>query len=154
MKNVDWNKMAAISEVIGTIAVVVSLVFVVHSVNQNTDALRNSNLNHVYDRLDSLNSDIAADPQLSLMYANRVVGLTDIEASDAQFLTSMRRELAQWEQYYQWHRDGLLDGDDWTDWDDYYEVLFFTAFPREWWQSVRKYYIDEFASHVDQIYSQ
>jgi hypothetical protein len=154
MKNVDWNKMAAISEVIGTIAVVVSLAFVVHSVDQNTDALRNANMNHVYDRLDSLNGDIAADPQLSITYANRVYGLTNMEASEAQFLASMRRELNQWEQYYLWHRDGLLDGDGWNEWDDYYESIFFEAFPKEWWQASRQYYIGEFAAHVDQIYSQ
>ena len=154
MKNVDWNKMAAVSEVIGTIAVVVSLAFVVRSVDQNTDALRNANLNHVYDRLDSLSGDIAADPQLSITYANRVYGLADMEASEAQFLASMRRELNQWEQYFLWHRDGLLDGDDWNDWDDYYQTMFSTAFRKEWWQASRKYYFAEFASHVDQIYRQ
>ena len=109
MKTVDWNKWAAISEVIGTIAVVASLAFVVQSVNQNTDALQNANLNHVYDRLDSLNADIAADPQLSLIHVNKMLGLTNIEAGDAQFLMTVRRELNQWEQYYEWQLDGLLD---------------------------------------------
>ena len=89
MKKVDWNKLAAMSEVIGTVAIVVSLLFVVQSINQNTESLQNANLNHVYDRLDNLNSDIAADPQLSVIYANRVLGLEDITADDAVFLITI-----------------------------------------------------------------
>ena len=119
MKKVDWNKLAAMSEVIGTVAIVVSLAFVVQSVNQNTEILQNTNLNHVYDRLDSLNSDIAADPQLSVIYANRVFGLEDITADDAVFLVTMRREINQWEQYFTWNLDGLLDDSEWADWDAY-----------------------------------
>ena len=148
----DWNKLAAISEIVGTIAVIVSLAFVVRSVDQNTDALQNTNLNHVYDRLDSLNSDIATNPQLAITYANKVFDLKNIDADEAQFLVTMRRELNQWEQYFKWYEDRLLDDHDWAGWDDYYRTLFITAFPKEWWQSMRKYYKSDFSSHVDQIY--
>ncbi len=154
MKNVDWNKLAAISEIVGTIAVIVSLAFVVRSVDQNTDALQNTNLNHVYDRLDSLNSDIVTNPQLAITYANKVFDLDNIDADEAQFLVTMRRELNQWEQYFGWHEDRLLDDNDWADWDDYYGTLFITAFPREWWESMSKYYNRDFSSHVDKTYDQ
>lgn len=154
VKNVDWNKLSAISEIVGTIAVVISLAFVVRSVDQNTDALQNTNLNHVYDRLDSLNSDITTDPHLAINYANNVFGLKNIEVNDAQFLLTMRRELNQWEQFFVWYQDGLLDDGDWIGWDDYYRTLFIAAFPKEWWQSMRKYYNSEFGVHVDQIYAQ
>ena len=154
MKKLDWNKSAAIAEVIGTVAVVVSLVFVVQSVNQNTDALQNANLNHVYDRLDDLNSDIAADPQLALVYADKVLNLNNIDANEAQYIFTMRRELNQWEQYHDWRLDGLIDEDDWTAWDGYYTTLFISAFPKKWWQSMRKYYNEELSLHVDQIYDQ
>jgi len=154
MKKVDWNKLAAMSEVIGTVAIVVSLAFVVQSVNQNTETLKNANLNHVYDRLDSLNSDIAADPQLSVIYANRVFGLEDITSDDAVFLVTMRREINQWEQYFTWNLDGLLDDSEWDDWNAYYKTLFTSAFPSEWWQALRKYHSEPFALHVDQIYDE
>jgi hypothetical protein len=131
---------------------VVSLAFVVHSVNQNTEALQNANLNHVYDRLDSLNSDIAADPQLSIIYTNKVFGLENITSDEAMFLVTMRREINQWEQYFTWNRDGLLDDNDWNDWDAYYRKLFANVFPEGWWQALRKYHSEPFAIHVDQIY--
>jgi hypothetical protein len=152
MKNVNWSKLAAMSEVIGTIAIVASLAFVVQSVNQNTVAIQNTNLNHVYNRIDSLNSDIAGDPQLSVIYANKVFELENIAAEDAQFMITMRRELNQWEQYFKWYRDGLLDDVIWADWDGYYKTLFTSAFPEDWWKAMRKTYYEPFALHVDQIY--
>lgn len=135
-------------------AVIVSLAFVVRSVDQNTEALRNTNLNHVYDRLDSLNSDIGTHPRLAVTYAARVFDLNGLEADEALFLVTMRRELNQWEQYFDWHQDRLLDEEDWENWDAYYETLFATAFPEEWWQSMRQYYNSAFSSHVDQAYEQ
>ena len=152
MRNVDWRKLAAISEVVGTIAVVISLAFVIMSVNQNTDALQNANLNHVYDRLDGLNSDISVNPQLAVTYADNVFDLKKITATEAQFLFVMRRELNQWEQFFDWHKDRLLDNEDWLAWDDYYKSLFIGAFPKEWWISMRKTYNPAFSAHVDEIY--
>lgn len=148
----DW---AAVAEIAGTIAVVVSLIFVIHSVNQNTQELQNANLNHVYDRYDNLNSDIAASPDLAALYAKKVLKIENLEAGDAQILALMRRELNQWEQYYSWHSGGLLSESDWQDWDGYFRLIMSNAFPQEWWLALRPYYQGaqgEFSSHVDRIY--
>ena len=67
----DW---AAIAEIVGTAAIVVSLVFVIQGLNQNTKALQVANLNQTYDRTDNLNSDIAANPELASFYVEEVFG--------------------------------------------------------------------------------
>ena len=148
----DW---AAVAEIAGTIAVVVSLIFVIHSVNQNTQELQNANLNHVYDRYDALNSDIAASPELAALYVKKVLKIEGLEAGDAQILALMRRELNQWEQYYSWHSSGLLSESEWQDWDAYFRLIMSDAFPQEWWLALRPYYQGtqgKFTSHVDRIY--
>jgi len=148
----DW---AAVAEIAGTIAVVVSLVFVVQSLNQNTQELQNANLNHVYDRYDHLNSDLAGSPELASLYAEKILNLKGMDGGDAQLLFLMRRELNQWEQYYSWQSGGFLSESDWQDWDSYFRVLFSNAFPKEWWLALRPYYQGtqgEFGSHVDRIY--
>jgi hypothetical protein len=146
----DW---AAIAEIVGTIAVVVSLVFVVQSLNQNTEALQNTNLNHVYDRYDAQNSDLANNPELASMYVKRILKLEGLTASEAQLLFTLRRDLNQWEQYFMWNADGLLDRSDWLAWDDYFQILFSNSLPQTWWNALRPYYADDFAKHVDQIYA-
>ena len=145
----DW---AAIAEIIGTAAIVVSLVFVIQGLNQNTKALQVANLNQIYDRTDNLNGDIAASPELATFYVEEVFGVEGLRPEEAQFAIVMRRELNQWEQFYVWKRDGVVEGDDWEVWDAYYAEYFSRHFPKEWWNGVKKYYYSDFSSHVDQIY--
>ena len=145
----DW---AAIAEVFGTVAIVVSLVFVVHGLNQNTKTLQISNLNEIYNRTDSTNGDIAASPELASLYVEKVFGVKGLRVEEAQFAVTMRRELNQWEQFYLWHRDGVIDDADWEEWDAYFAEYLSGNFPKEWWNGIKKYYYSDFSSHVDHIY--
>ena len=152
MRKFTLHEWAAIAEVVGTVAIVVSLVFVIQGLNQNTRALQVSNLNQIYDRTDSLNGDIAASPELASFYVEEVFGVEGLKPEEAQFAVAMRRELNQWEQFYIWNRDGVIDGDDWIVWDAYYSEYLSSHFPKEWWNGIREYYYSDFSSHVDQIY--
>ena len=145
----DW---AAIAEIMGTVAIVVSLVFVVQGLNQNTKVLQISNLNEIYNRTDNVNGDIAASPELASLFVEKVFGVKGLRAEEAQFAITMRRELNQWEQFYLWNRDGVINDDDWEVWDAYYSEYLSGNFPQEWWNGIKKYYYSEFSSHVDHIY--
>ena len=145
----DW---AAIAEIVGTVAVVVSLLFVVHGLNQNTKVLQVANLNQIYDRSDSLNGDIAASPELASFYVREVFGVDGLGPEESQFAIVMRRELNQWEQFWYWNRDGVIDNDVWEDWDAYYAEHLSDNFSKELWSGIRSYYHPDFSSHVDHIY--
>lgn len=152
MRKLTLQDCAAIAEIVGTVAVVVSLIFVIQGLNQNTKALQVANLNQIYDRTDKLNGDIVSSPELASLVVEKVFGVKGLNADEAQFAISMRRELNQWEQFYFWNRDGVIDDDDWSDWDAYYAEFFSEHFPKEWWDGIRKFYYVEFASRVDHIY--
>jgi hypothetical protein len=83
----------------------------------------------------------------------RILKLEGLTASEAQLLFTLRRDLNQWEQYFMWNADGLLDRSDWLAWDDYFQILFSNSLPQTWWNALRPYYADDFAKHVDQIYA-
>ena len=152
MRKLNLQDWAAVAEIFGTMAIVVSLVFVVQGLNQNTKALQTANLNNIYDRSDSLNGDILANPALASYYVEEVFGVNNLSAEEAQFAIVMRRELNQWEQFYIWQRDGVIDGGDWDDWDAYYSEFFSKHFPKEWWNGIKRYYYADFSSHVDSVY--
>ena len=120
MPKLNLQNWAAIAEIIGTAAIIVSLIFVVHGLNQNTKALQIANLNQIYDRSDSLNSDLVSSPELASLYVKEVFGVAGLTAEEAQFAIVMRRELNQWEQFWYWNRDGVIGNDVWEDWDAYY----------------------------------
>ena len=75
MRKLSLSEWASVAEIIGAITIVVSLLFLVHEVNQNTKALQVANVNQIYDRTDSLNSDIAASPELASFYVKEVFGV-------------------------------------------------------------------------------
>ena len=152
MRKVTLQDWAAIAEIVGTVAIVVSLIFVVQGLNQNTKALQVANLNQIYGAIGDLNSDIASSPELASLYVEKVFGVNGLKAEEAQFAIVMRREMNQWEQFYLWNRDGVIGDDDWQTWDAYFSEYFSDHFPKEWWEGIRKYYYAEFATRVDRIY--
>jgi hypothetical protein len=152
LRKLNLQNWAAIAEIVGTVAIIVSLIFVVHGLNQNTKALQAANLNQIYERSDSLNSDLASSPELASLYVKKVFGVEGLTAEEAQFAIVMRRDLNQWEQFWHWHRDGVVGDELWEDWAYYAEYLS-NNFRRELWLGIRRYYHPDFALRVDQIYT-
>ena len=60
----DWKKWAAIAEIVGTFAVVISLIFVGISIRQNTAVIQADQQNLLYVLTDSWLSDQVAHPEL------------------------------------------------------------------------------------------
>lgn len=152
MRKTSLKNWAAIAEIVGTVAIIVSLVFVVHGLNQNTKALQVANLNQIYDRIDSVNSDLVSSPELASLYVKEVFGVDGLTAEEAQFAILMRRDLNQWEQFWFWNRDGVIGQAVWEEWDGYYAEYLSNHFSKELWNGIRKYCHPDFASRVDKIY--
>jgi hypothetical protein len=99
----DW---AAIAEIVGTIAVVVSLLFVASSIQQNTAELRLQNNNYMYEQANSALEALMSQPLL-------VETLTKVEATESLTTADEYRHLAwvthnlnRWEMAFYWHQDG------------------------------------------------
>ena len=65
MDKVDIKIGAAIAEIIASLAVVVSLLFVVYSISQNTTALQASNDNFLYERHLQLLNDSSMNGEIA-----------------------------------------------------------------------------------------
>ncbi len=63
-KLAEW---AALAEIIGTVAIVVSLLFVGYSINRNTKKMQAVNENYLYEVQDSRRGAEAANSQLSAL---------------------------------------------------------------------------------------
>ena len=59
------NEWAAISEILGMMAVIVSLLLVVSSIRQNTAAMHTTNDNFLYQRQDAIVAALATNPSLA-----------------------------------------------------------------------------------------
>ena len=111
MKKIDWTKLAAISEIIGMIAVVISLIFVGVSIRQNTAALEATQLNFLADLSDRYYSDQVTNPDIYdvLEKLENNQQLTVVE--EWRLKDQLWRGLLIWEELYDRYRRGLIEDD-------------------------------------------
>ena len=109
MKRVDWTKSAAIAEVVGTIAVVISLVFVGISIRQNTAAVEATQLNFLTDLNDRWYSDQVTNPDMYELWlkADDFDSLTDAQKWRLQ--EQVWRSMLIWEELHRRYEDGLIN---------------------------------------------
>lgn len=117
----DW---AAVAEIAGTIGVVVSLLMVVYSLNQNTVAISGSGVNEIYDGYRSMQIAMMENPDM-VMIAKR--GATDYdslsEMEQELYILYIAMNLDLWDRLINREAEGLIDPDSSEPWH-----LFF----REW----------------------
>ena len=153
MKQRSVTEWAAIAEIIGTITVVVSLLFVAYSINRNTAVLQATNENFIYQLQDDEFSDLSSNPNLAslLLKHHDSEDFTDREL--AQYAAHVSRLLNRWELLFNRYRQGLISAEQWEGWNRYYATDFPNQFPKEWWPDWRYSYHSDFASHVDEVLS-
>ncbi len=146
----EW---AAISEIIGTLAVVISLLFVAFNISQNTRVMHAANDNFLYETQDAILNTIVESSEYASIYLRHLNGgeLTVVE----EFRVRQQgfRDLFMWELAYVRHQEGLFAQDQWYSWNKSYSVQFVSEFPSEWWAGSRKWVRDDFAAHVDAVYA-
>jgi len=146
----EW---AAVSEIIGTLAVVISLLFVGFNINQNTRVMQAANDNFMYETQDAILNTVVESSEYASTYLRHLNGgeLTAVE----EFRVRQQgfRDLFMWELAYVRHQEGLFAQDQWSSWNKSYSVQFISEFPSEWWAESRKWVRDDFAAHVDAVYA-
>ena len=65
MQKFALKEWAAVAEIIAAVAVIISLVFVVQSINQNTAAVQSTNDNFIYDLQYARTRDIVSSPGMA-----------------------------------------------------------------------------------------
>jgi len=125
MRILSLSEWAAIGEIIGTVAVVISLLFVVFSLNQNTAAIHGSTENIIFEMHADLTNQFMLDPTLAEILVKM--------RGDSPQLSAI--EAVRWEKYplnlldiralafMRYQRD-LLAQDQWYAWNDYFMGLF------------------------------
>ena len=84
MKKFTLTEWAAAGEIVGTVAVVISLLFVAYSINRNTDATQASSENILFERHTELANQFMLDPTLAEIMVKRRNGdadLTEVEVA-------------------------------------------------------------------------
>jgi len=146
-------ELAAISEIVGTVAVVISLLFVAFNISKNTRVMQAVNDNFLYQTQDAILNTIVEDSEFSSIYVKHLNGgeLTAVE--ELRMQNQGIRDLFMWELAYVRNQEGLFAPDQWNSWNRSNSIQFTSEFPDDWWAETRHWVRDDFAAHVDAVYA-
>jgi hypothetical protein len=120
MKKRNVTEWAAIAEIIGTFAIIVSLLLVAFQVHRNTTELQAAHSNDLYDSLREIELTMLASPRLSTVYIKgwndqrSEMSEEEIELFQMYFLQSMNI----WDQARSRMLDGSMSKEEYSEWEE------------------------------------
>ena len=111
----NWEALGAIGEIVGAVAVVLTLCYLALQIRQNTREVQLNTFQAITERNQQQQSNLACDPELARIYR---AGLADPKSLDenerVRFEAYVGIQLRNWEDVFLRHRDGLLDEEVWV----------------------------------------
>jgi hypothetical protein len=142
---------ALIAEIIGATAVVVSLIYVGISVNQNTDAVMVSN-HQALIAMDHNTNGWIRDSDFAAVVEGAMNGTADLTPGQAQqFQHYLADKFNAWEFAFLTHESGMMEDNIWQGWDGHYRTLLKQPGGRQFWGDGRDGFSPAFRAYLDAI---
>ena len=142
----DW---ANIAEIIGTLAFVVSLIFVGLQISQNTAATRTSASQAVHSNLADWYRSVQGNPELLSLSTKGMADYGALSPTEkSQFIALfMASNLNTQDAFYKW-RDGSLDPEVWRSWEMVSMNLYSTPGGKAFWDERRYLFAQSYQDFV------
>ena len=154
MKKLSLKEWAAVSEIIGTAGIIISLLFVAHSINRNTELVESAHSTLMYELSTTAVDEQIEDGDYAIFSAKRSYGLEIQDKNEAKTLFSLLRYLTHWELLISRHNDGLVGDDEYLEWSGYYGHMIVRDMDIEWWDAVKGEYAPLLVDAVDAAYAE
>ena len=148
MKLSDW---ANVAEIVGAVAVIVTLAYVAVQIEQNTIAVEASTRQGRLDFGRHQAELLITQPGLATLVMEAEQNADDLDDEERlRFYEFTTWRIATWELTYQEYVDGLIDDETWAAWDGYY-LLFVKGKPgyKKFFSDTRPQWDSRFMAHVD-----
>lgn len=148
------SDLADLAEIVGSVAVVVSLVYLAVQVRQNTHSVRSATLQANTALWNSIISTLA-DPGSVEAYAAGLTGQKDISpVIYTQFFLHCRRIFVAFEDQHFQFRQGILDKETYKGYERSIseQFLAFQGF-RIWWEQSKNVFSPQFVEYIDDLIS-
>lgn len=126
------SELGSIGELLGSIAVFISLVYLAFQVKSGTETAQTSTYQSVVSDFSALNLSMASTPALSLLFVNAQEDFDSLNADDKARISQLFYMcFRNFENMYYQHRKGYLEEELWVGW----KRLMLTYFARPGFQS-------------------
>lgn len=150
MNEKAWTKWSAFAEIISSVAIVITLVYLAVQTSQNTDALLSQSRQNIFEASQAELPIWMQYPELTVFIIDNSLEMTleqKTQLDNMMILSIGRREFA-WRQY----NNGVLDRESWEVEKQVISLLLGTERTRSWWANVGKFGRDpEFAAQIDML---
>lgn len=154
MKELSLKEWAAVAEIVGTAGVIVSLLFVAHSVNRNSELIKSQHSTLMFELSTTVVDEQIADGSYAIFSAKRSYGLEFQDENEAKTFFSLLRYLTHWELLINRHEDGLLTDNEFMEWGEYYRYMIVRDMDIEWWNATKAEWDQSLVDAVDAAYAE
>jgi len=150
MRKLSLSEWASAAEIVGAFAVVVSLVFVIASVDRNTAAITAQVGDASYEAIRELNLNLLNNPELFDITVRAAASLDDLDNTELEkYKLWLHINLDIWERFYDWDRSGVIDENS-GGWHDYFSAWTARYVTKELWDDIKWKFTDpEFSTQVE-----
>lgn len=148
----NLESLANLGEIIGAIAVVVSLVYLAVQVRQNTRAQQTENFSRALDRVATMQASLSQDPEISAIFSKGVSDPTELAPRErVQFTWAMYELFGAFEFMYLASRDKSIPDEIWERWS--LAVAWWLTFPgvQTWWTVRPIPFGESFTAYVESL---
>ena len=148
----NWEAISAIGQLVGAIAVVISLIYLATEVRSNARATREASMRSVSEAFSRWIQQLSAHPHLRELYYRGIHDFDSLEGADlVGFGAVMLEGFRHYEEVYYQRLEGQLGPRLWRGFDAAVRDLI--AYPgiQAWWRSRSHWFSEEFANHINQL---
>ena len=146
------ESLANLGEIVGAIAVVVSLIYLAVQVRQNTKAQRTENFSRALDRVAAMQANLTQDGDTAVILSKGIVELPKLTHKERiRFTFGMYELFGTFEFMFLASKDSAIPEEVWHRWSA--TVAWWLSYPgvQAWWEIKPAPFTDSFESYVNAI---
>jgi hypothetical protein len=148
----NWEAAGAFAEIVGAIAVVVSLLYVAVQIRQNTKATRQQSYHDlVTRRAEMFFSELVRSREVANIFVNGLAGDPLDEVDSQRFVALMINFMSHFQDVYLQHASGIIENHVWLAERRILAAVISTPGFGGWWQAASQYFLPEFVGEVANV---
>jgi hypothetical protein len=148
----NLQSLAYVGEIIGTVVVILSLVYLGVQVRQNTEAQRTENFARALDRLAAFQSMLSTDSEISTIFSKGLADISNLTTQEKlRFNWVLYEAFGAFEFMFHAARKESIDREIWSRWSE--AIAWYLTFPgvNTWWDVRPLPFTDSFTLFVDSL---
>ena len=150
----NWEATSAVAEVIGVIAVVVSLVYLSVQIRQNTKVAKAATRQAIAESTEKLGDDLINNSDMAEIFVRHMSGGELSPVENLRLQARCYRDMQHWENIHYQFNQGLVSQDQWRGFQKNLVTLLAIDAYREYWEHESTHYSDAFQAEIASILDQ